>query len=127
MPSPGVQGHAFEILHRDEARPVGLTNLVNRADVWMVERRSGAGLPAEALKRRRVFGNIVGKKLQSHEAAEREVFGFVHHTHPSAAKLLDDTVVRDGLINHADLSGNEGILGGEVGEVKEGRDKSVAA
>ena len=30
-----------------------------------------------------------------------DVLGLLDHTHPAAAQLLDDAVVRDGLANHA--------------------------
>ena len=40
--------------------------------------------------------------------------GFVHHTHPATAQLLDDAVVRDGLANH-----RVEILGLGIGPVNE--------
>ena len=43
------------------------------------------------------------------------VLGFVDHTHPAAAQLLDDAVVRDGLANHW-----AEILGPGLGQVNEG-------
>ena len=33
-------------------------------------------------------------------AMQPHVLGFVDHTHPAAAQLLDDAVVRDGLTDH---------------------------
>jgi len=35
------------------------------------------------------------------EAMQPRVLGFIHHTHPAAAQLLDDAVMRDGLADHA--------------------------
>jgi hypothetical protein len=37
------------------------------------------------------------------------VFGLVHHTHTTAAELLDDAVMRDGLANHG-----EGVACGDA-------------
>jgi hypothetical protein len=48
----------------------------------------------------RIFGDLVGQKLESDEAAELDVFGLVDHTHAAAAEFLDDTIVRDGLADH---------------------------
>jgi hypothetical protein len=53
--------------------------------------------PAEGL---RVFGYIVGQELKGEEATEFYVLSFVDHSHPAAAQLLDDAVVRNGLANH---------------------------
>ena len=39
-----------------------------------------------------------------------EVLGLVNHTHPAAAELLDDAVMRDGLTDH----GNAGTQGCHV-------------
>jgi hypothetical protein len=49
---------------------------------------------------RRVFGYVVGQELESHKATELDILSFVNHTHPAAAQLLDDAVVRDGLADH---------------------------
>lgn len=77
-----------------------LPNLVNRADVGMVQGRSGAGFAAEAFEGLGILGRIVGEKLEGDEAAELSVFGFVDHTHATAAEQFEDAVVGDGLADH---------------------------
>ena len=77
-----------------------VANLVDGADVGMVQGGGGAGLTLEALERLRVLGYFVGQKLEGDKAAELDVLGFVDHTHPAAAELLDNAVVRDGLADH---------------------------
>ena len=47
----------------------------------------------------RVFGDFVGKELQSHEPVQADVLGFVNHTHPAAAKFFHYAVVRKGPSN----------------------------
>ena len=42
---------AFQELHRDERLPIGFVNLVNRADVRVIERGGGAGFALEAFER----------------------------------------------------------------------------
>ena len=57
-------------------------------------------LALEAGQSLRVSGDFIGQELQSDEAAELDVLSLVDHTHPAAAELLDDAVVRDGLADH---------------------------
>ncbi len=60
-------------------------DLVDRANVGMVQRGGGARFAAKALERLRVVGNIVRKKLDGDEAAELGVLGLVDHAHAAAA------------------------------------------
>ena len=57
------------------------------------------------------MAEIFRQEFKRHEAAEPEVFGFIHHPHPAAADLLQDAVVRDGLADHA-----HEFYGGRVGK-----------
>ena len=82
------------------ALPSCFADLVDRADVGMVQRRRGPSFAAEAGQRLRVSGNVFGQELERDEAAKLGVFGLVDHTHPAAAELFDDAVVRDGLADH---------------------------
>ncbi len=77
-----------------------VVNFVDRTYVGMIQRGGGLGFTLEAAKGLRVFGDVVRKELESHEAAEFHVLGFVDDAHPAAAQLLDDAVVRDGLADH---------------------------
>ena len=67
-----LQRRPFQKFHRDEGLGVVLANLVNRADVGMIERRRSAGFAAEALKRLCVLGKFVRKEFQRDEASELE-------------------------------------------------------
>jgi hypothetical protein len=53
--------------------------------------------PAEAFERLRVSGNLFRQELQGDEATQIRFLGLVHDTHPAAAQLLDDVVMRNGL------------------------------
>src|SRR6202035_2226958 len=91
----------LEKLHRDESISIVLVDLVNGADVGMVQGRSGLRLPLEAAERLRVFCDIIGKELQRHKAFQLGVLGLVDDTHPTSAEFLDNPVVGNGLAEHA--------------------------
>jgi hypothetical protein len=74
-----------------------LLNRMDRANVWVIEGRSGAGLALEALKRLAVLRHFGGKKFQGHAATELGILGFIHHAHATRANLFEDVVMRESL------------------------------
>jgi hypothetical protein len=82
----------------------------------MIQGGSSLRLALETGESLGIFGYFVGQKLESDKAMEPGVFRLVDHTHPTAAQLLDNAVVRDGLADH----GRE-MLGGIRGQVNESR------
>ena len=95
-----LQGHAIEILHGDKRLAVLLANVVNGADVGMVQRRSRLRLALKAAERLGILGHFIGQELEGDKAMQPGVFGFVNHTHPAAAQLVDNAVMRNGLPDH---------------------------
>jgi hypothetical protein len=95
-----LQCEPVQKLHGDESVALVLSDVINSADVGMVQGRCRLRLALEAGERLRVLRYFIGQKLQSDEAMETGVFGFVHHTHPATAELLDNAVMRYGLANH---------------------------
>ena len=87
-------------LHSDEVLAVRLINLVDRADVRMIERRGSEGFPLKSFAGGRIVLHLRGQELQRDMPVQLEVFGLVHHTHPAATELLQDAIVRDGLADH---------------------------
>ena len=81
--------------HRDEGSPIGLINLVDRADVWVVQGGRGFGFPLETAEGLCVVGEFVGKKLQGDVATELEVFAFIDHAHAAPADPAEDAVMGD--------------------------------
>src|SRR5438552_1220535 len=75
-------------------------NIVNRADIRMVQNRSGSRFAEEPLDRCSVAADFGGEELQSHIASQADVFRSVHHAHSPTAQLLDHTIMRHGLTNH---------------------------
>ena len=82
-----LQRLAFEKLHDDESLAVFLVDLVDGADVGMVQCRGGAGFALKTVESLAILGEFFGKKLESDEAAELDVFGAVNDTHAAAAQV----------------------------------------
>src|SRR4029077_3952984 len=56
--------------HCNKGSPIGLVNLVDRADVRVVQRRRSLGLSLETAECLRVVGEFFGKELQCDVATE---------------------------------------------------------
>jgi len=87
-------------LHDDEPPAFMFADVVNAANVGMIEGGGGASFAAEALDGLRISRHRVGEKLQSDVAAQAGVLGPIHYPHAAAAQLLHDAVMRDGLPDH---------------------------
>jgi len=74
-----------------------LANVVNGADIRVIQSGGGLRFALEAGQSLRIPGYFIGKEFQRNEAAQPGVFCLVDHAHAAAAELLDHPVVRDGL------------------------------
>ena len=95
-----LQRLSFQQFHGDEVLAVRFVDLVNGADVRVIERGGGKGFPLESFSGRGIILHFRGQKFQRDMAAQLEVFGFVDHTHPAAAELRQNAVMRDGFPDH---------------------------
>ena len=100
-----IKGHAFQKLHRNEVLAFELVNLINGADIGMVQRGGGASFPLQAVKRLLIFFQFLGKEFQRDVTAEFQVFGFIDHPHAARTQLTDNLVVRNRLPNHGEAVG----------------------
>jgi len=66
----------------------------------MVQSRGGLRFPLESAESLVVSGNLFRQEFEGNKTVQPGVLGLVHHSHTTAAKLLDDTVMRDGLADH---------------------------
>src|SRR5580698_3691059 len=105
------QRHAIQKLHGDKSLPVLVVNLVDGADIGMIQCRGSFRFPLKAAERLLIFGYLVGQELEGHKAAELNILGLIDDPHPATTELLDDAVVRNGLANHV---GEESILGATI-------------
>jgi hypothetical protein len=85
-----LQRGAFQVLHSDKRFAVVFANVVNGADVRMVQRRGNFGFAAKPLERLWVGRQRVRQKLQSHEVVQPDVLRLVHDTHAPAAEAFQD-------------------------------------
>src|SRR5215472_8095053 len=91
---------ALQQFHGDEGSPLRLINLVDGADVRMIQCGSCLGFTLKTAERMRAFGCVVRQELERNKATELHILGFKNDPHRAGAKLLNDVIVRNGLANH---------------------------
>ncbi len=101
FPDELLEGLSFQQLHGDKVAAIGLPDLIDSADIRMIQGRGGPGFTLKTLQRRSVLFQFAGQKLQRNVPAQIDVFGFVHHSHAATAQLLQNAVVRN------DFAGNQ--------------------
>ncbi len=95
-----LQSHAIQEFHGDERLPVLLSDVVNGADVRVVQCGSGLRLSLEAVEGLRIARDLIGQEFQSDEPTQPSVLGLVDDTHSPTAQPFNDTVVGHGSANH---------------------------
>src|SRR5579862_8555631 len=94
-----LQRYAVQELHADEGFAVLLADVVDGADIGVVQRGGGLCFALKSAENGWIAGHIVGQKFQGDKTVQARVFRLVHDTHAAAAKLFRDAVVREGLSN----------------------------
>ena len=90
-----------ESFHHDEWLTLVLGNLMDGADVRVIERRGRPCLATESFDRTAIVGKACRQKLQRDLTAERQVVGQIHNPHAPAAKQRGQTIVAYGVAgNH---------------------------
>src|SRR4029077_4964468 len=87
----------IEKFHHDERLTILLVNLVDCANVGMVQCRCSLRLALKACQSPRIACNLFGQELESDKAVELYILSFVDNPHPAPAEFFDNAVVRDGL------------------------------
>jgi hypothetical protein len=88
-----AQGLAFEQFHDDERVAVVLVDVVDGADVRMIQRGCGPRFPAKALQCMRIGADLLGEELHGHQARQLGVRRFEHDAHAAAAQCVENPVV----------------------------------
>jgi hypothetical protein len=80
---------SLQQFHCDEGSTIGFVNLVERADVRVVQGGRCFRLTLEAAESLCVVGKFVGQKFQRDMATEFQVFRLLDHTHAAADPAKD--------------------------------------
>src|ERR1022692_1022103 len=91
-----LESPSFEKLHYEECPTVLFADVIDDADVGMVQRGGGTRLAAKPFESLGIAFDILREELECDQAAKADVLGLIHHAHSAAADFLDDTIVRDG-------------------------------
>jgi hypothetical protein len=86
---------ALDVLHHQEIDPLVMSDVVQRADVRVVQRRHGARLAFEALACVDIARDVGGQHLDRDGAIETGVARFVHVAHAAGADVRDECVRSD--------------------------------
>jgi hypothetical protein len=86
------EGLSAHVLHAEEARAVGLADVVNLNDVRVRELRGGERFAREPRDEHRIAGPPLTHHLECNGSVERELAGEVDRAHPAAPDLVLDGV-----------------------------------
>jgi hypothetical protein len=92
-----LQRLPVETLHGDEGGPGFLADVVNGANVGMVQRGCRFGFAAKTFEGLPVLRQILRQKFQRDKSVEPGVLRLVDHAHATATKFFGDAVMRNGL------------------------------
>jgi len=90
---PLAQSLPFEHLHCDIGAALEFSDLIDGADVGMIERGSGARLALEALGSLAVVCEHIRQEFQGHTPAKTQVFGLADFTHSAAAETAQNSIM----------------------------------
>jgi hypothetical protein len=98
---------ALQEFHGDESLAVFFADVVNRADIRVIERGGGLRFALKASERAGIGADIFRKKFQSDVATEARVFGSVNDSHAAAAEAFKNAIVRKALADELVGAGHE--------------------
>jgi len=94
------QRHPVQKLHRDERLTILFADVMNRANVRVVQCRCSLGFALKTGESLRVTGNFFRQEFEGDEAMQPRILGLIHNAHSPATELFNNAVVRDGLADH---------------------------
>src|SRR5262245_28838842 len=89
---PLREGFSFQVFHDEIVEPVLVSDIMNHANVRVVESRYGLRLASKALVDFRLLGNILEKNLDRNIAVKTGISRFVHFTHAARTNGRKDKV-----------------------------------
>jgi len=97
-----LESLTLEEFHGDKGAAFEFADIVNGANVGMIQRRGRARFAAKSLDGLNVLRNVVRKELEGNTAAKAGVLGFVDHAHAAATEFFKDAVMRDSAPDNRD-------------------------
>src|SRR5882724_679728 len=95
-----LESQAFQELHRNEGVAFGFVDLVNGADVGMIEGRGGPCLALKSLQDLMVADKVGWEEFQCYVPTKPEILGAIYDPHAPTAQMFLDAVVGDDFANH---------------------------
>src|SRR5258706_40107 len=95
-----LQRQPVKKLHCDKSFAVHFANVVNSANIRMIQCGCGLRFDLKTGQGMSVPGNLCGQELERDKTVQPRVFRLVDDAHPPAAQLLHDAVMRDGSPDH---------------------------
>ncbi len=83
---------AVDVLHREVQQPIGLTDVVHPADVWMGHLPRRSHFVVELCQTGRFVSQVVGQQLEGDRLTEPQIVRPIDLTHAAAAEQPDDPV-----------------------------------
>ena len=80
-----LQSFAFQALHHDKAAAIVLADVVNGADVRMIQAGSRLRFALKAFERLRAASQIFGEEFERHGTLEAHVLGLIDLAHAARA------------------------------------------
>ena len=91
---------SLQVLHHQKRLAGGFVEIVQRADIRVIECGDRPRLTLETLDRYGVAGQRLGHELQRDGAAQAYVFGLVHNAHAALAECCHYPVMRNCFPDH---------------------------
>src|SRR6516165_5544828 len=98
--NPVLECLSLQKLHRNEGLALVITNLINCADIRVVQRGGCLSFTLETLQSLAVPGEPLGQEFERDEAMQPGVLGLVNHAHAPAAEFLQNAIVADSTADH---------------------------
>src|SRR5438094_3495843 len=96
-----LESLSIQQFHRDKGLAFVLVDLMNRADIRMVEGGGGSGLTLKTLQRLVIARKSFWQELQGYAATQLRILGLIDHPHAATAKLSHNPVMGDDSTDHA--------------------------
>src|SRR3954447_14035323 len=99
-PDPLLQALPLQLLHDDEGMALVVIDVMDNADVGMVQLRGGARFAFKALQGFAIVEELLRNELQGYVTAKPHVLGFIDDPHATAAEFSYDAIVGNSLADH---------------------------